>query len=51
MSYKQTILVTGATGFLDSHVLAAITPDNNPHLIAACRNPSKLPPDFQGEIR
>jgi nucleoside-diphosphate-sugar epimerase len=51
MSYKQTILITGATGFLGSHVLAALTPDKNTCVIAACRNPSKLPPDFQGEIR
>ena len=51
MSYKQTILVTGATGFLGSHVLAALTADKDVHLIAACRNPSKLLADFHGEIR
>jgi len=48
---KKTILVTGATGFLGSHVLEALMPNQDIHLIAACRNPSKLLPEFHGEVR
>ncbi|GMQ86965.1 MAG: NAD(P)-dependent oxidoreductase [Gammaproteobacteria bacterium] len=48
---KKTVLVTGATGFLGSHVLEALMPNKDIHLIAACRNPSKLLPDFHDEVR
>ncbi len=48
---KQTVLVTGATGFLGSHVLEALVPRTDLRLIAACRRPSKLPPEFNGEVR
>jgi len=47
----ETVLVTGATGFLGSHVLEALIPNKKIKLIAACRNPEKLLPGFQGEIR
>ncbi len=48
---KKTVLVTGATGFLGSHVLEALLPNEDINLIAACRNPSKLLPGFTGEVR
>ena len=48
---RKPYLVTGATGFLGSHVLEALMPNKDIHLIAACRNPSKLLPDFDGEVR
>jgi nucleoside-diphosphate-sugar epimerase len=45
------VLVTGATGFLGSHILKALLPHHDVHPIAACRNPSKLLPGFAGEVR
>ena len=48
---KKTVLVTGATGFLGSHVLEAFMANPDVHLIAACRNPARLLPGFDGEIR
>jgi len=48
---KKTVLVTGATGFLGSHVLEALMSDNNIRLIAACRDSAKLLPGFDGEVR
>lgn len=47
----KTVLVTGATGFLGSHVLEALMPNKDIKLIAACRTPSELPSEFQGEVR
>ena len=47
----KTVLVTGATGFLGSHVLEALMPNKEINLVAACRNPTKLLPDFKGEVR
>jgi len=47
----KTVLVTGATGFLGSHVLEALIPNKDIKLVAACRNPKKLLPDFNGEVR
>ncbi len=48
---KVNVLITGATGFLGSHVLEALLSDDTIHTIAACRNPSKLLPSFKGEVR
>lgn len=48
---KKIVLVTGATGFLGSHVLEALIKNPDIHPIAACRNPTSLPPDYRGEIR
>jgi len=48
---KLTVLITGATGFLGSHVLEALKSYEDLHLIAACRDPSKLLPGFAGEVR
>ena len=47
----STILITGATGFVGSHALEALTGLAGHRLIAACRDPSQLPTTFRGEIR
>lgn len=44
------ILVTGATGFVGSHILAALR-EAPATVIAACRDPAKLPGWFDGEVR
>ena len=46
-----SILVTGATGFVGSHVLEALAARGDVSVIAACRDPSRLLPDFKGEVR
>ncbi len=51
---KLTVLVTGSTGFVGSHVLDAIQNHEDLHVIAACRDKTKLSrlvPGFNGEIR
>lgn len=45
------ILVTGATGFIGSHILERLSHDHDLEVIAACRDPRRLPPDFSGEVR
>jgi len=45
------VLVTGATGFVGSHVLEAFMARDDIELIAACRTASKLLPEFKGEVR
>lgn len=45
-----TVLVTGATGFVGSHVLAALQQQPEIQVIAACRDPSRLT-HFHGEVR
>ncbi|TCS72704.1 nucleoside-diphosphate-sugar epimerase [Sulfuritortus calidifontis] len=47
----QKILVAGATGFVGSHVLEALQGRDDVHLIAACRDPARLPDHFRGEVR
>ncbi|MHB9117930.1 MAG: NAD-dependent epimerase/dehydratase family protein [Burkholderiales bacterium] len=47
----QTILVTGANGFVGSHILAALAQRADVRAIAACRDKEKLPPGFAGEVR
>lgn len=46
-----TVLVTGATGFVGSHVLESLARRPGLKLIAACRDPARLVADFAGEIR
>lgn len=48
---KQTVLITGANGFVGSHILEALQQEPDIQVIAACRDPSKLLPSFQGEVR
>jgi nucleoside-diphosphate-sugar epimerase len=45
------VLVTGATGFLGSHTLAALRKRADVEIIAACRSPERLPDWFAGEVR
>ncbi len=49
----HTILVTGATGFVGSHVLEALNriAHKDLRIIAACRDRRKLIADYDGEIR
>lgn len=47
----KTILVTGATGFVGSHVLEALAGRADVRPIAACRDPGRLPLGFDGEVR
>lgn len=49
----HTILVTGATGFVGSHVLEALSQITHKDLriIAACRDRRKLIPDYHGDVR
>jgi nucleoside-diphosphate-sugar epimerase len=46
----RTVLVTGATGFLGKAILAALR-TRDLRVIAACRNPLRLPHDFSGDVR
>jgi len=50
---SHTVVITGATGFVGSHVLEAFTRINHKdlHIIAACRDRTKLISDFNGEVR
>ncbi|BBO99963.1 NAD-dependent epimerase/dehydratase family protein [Sulfuriferula nivalis] len=47
----KTVLVTGANGFVGSHIIEALQMQNDVHIIAACRDPEKLPKGYKGEIR
>jgi nucleoside-diphosphate-sugar epimerase len=44
-------MITGATGFVGSHAIEALTEHPDVITIAACRDPSRLPSTFQGEVR
>lgn len=48
---KLRVLVTGATGFLGSHILRSLRSHEHIELIAACRNQNALPKDYRGETR
>ncbi len=48
---KIRVLVTGATGFLGSHILEALTTVREVQPIAACRHRDGLPPAYKGEVR
>lgn len=47
----QTILVTGASGFVGSHTMAALAKRNDCRLVIACRDIGKLRIDVPAEIR
>ena len=47
----KTILVTGANGFVGTHTLKNLMKLDGIILIAACRDRSKLIPEFKGEVR
>lgn len=50
----KKILVTGANGFTGSHILLALTglaEEAGIQTIAACRDASTLPAEYQGEVR
>jgi len=47
----KKVLVTGANGFVGSHVLEVLAQYNHIQVIAACRDMAKLPTDFKGEVR
>ena len=48
---STTVLVTGANGFVGSHILEAMMRREGITLIAACRDRRKLLPGFTGEVR
>lgn len=47
----KTVLITGATGFVGSHVLESLMDMTGVRLVAACRDKRKLLPGFKGEVR
>lgn len=47
----KTILVTGANGFVGSHILQSLQQHAGIKIIAACRDQHKLPAEFSGEVR
>jgi len=48
---QQTVLVTGANGFVGSHVLEALAQREDVRLIAACRDGERMARTFSGEVR
>lgn len=47
----KTVVVTGATGFVGSHVLEALAGVDGLHVVAVCRDRRRLIPAFKGEVR
>lgn len=47
----RTVAVTGATGFVGSHILESLMERDGAELIAICRDRRKLSPWFRGEVR
>jgi nucleoside-diphosphate-sugar epimerase len=47
----RKVLVTGANGFVGSHVIEALQQRDDVQVIAACRDKKNLPPGFDGLIR
>ncbi|MHB0992142.1 MAG: NAD-dependent epimerase/dehydratase family protein [Burkholderiales bacterium] len=47
----KTVLVTGANGFVGSHILETLQKRDDVRIIASCRDSKKLATGFQGEIR
>ncbi|MEN8250442.1 MAG: NAD(P)-dependent oxidoreductase [Bacteroidota bacterium] len=48
---SKRILITGATGFVGSHILETLMKDKSLNLIASCRKPDNLNGQFTGEVR
>jgi len=48
---KTRVLVTGATGFLGGNIIKAMAGNQNIDCIGACRDRSRLPTQFAGEVR
>jgi len=48
---KTRVLITGATGFVGSHILEQMMQQNELEPVAACRDRSRLLESFNGEIR
>ncbi len=46
-----TVLITGATGFVGSHILEALTGKAGIKAVAVCRDKTRLLPEFTGEVR
>ncbi len=47
----KTVLVTGANGFVGSHILEAMQRHDGVRVIAACRDKKKVPKEFTGQVR
>ena len=47
----KKILVTGATGFLGSNILKAFADNTSVEIVVACRDSTRLPTTFDGEVR
>lgn len=47
----KTILLTGANGFVGTHTLKKLMNVDGIKVIAACRDSSKIIPEFKGEVR
>ncbi|MEQ1593300.1 MAG: NAD(P)-dependent oxidoreductase [Thiobacillaceae bacterium] len=47
----KSVLVTGATGFVGSHILESLMGITGIEVIAVCRDKQKLLPGFSGEVR
>ena len=48
---SKRVLITGATGFVGSHILEAFMQDASVTIIVACRDKNKLLKNFTGEVR
>jgi nucleoside-diphosphate-sugar epimerase len=51
MKMVKSVLVTGATGFVGSHILESLMGITGIEVIAVCRDKRKLLPGFSGEVR
>lgn len=47
----RNVLVTGATGFVGSHILEALQQHSGVNVVAACRDAANLPAGFGGQRR